>query len=74
VYSSRGESVRLMSVGSKRQRDQRAGGGADKEACTVRTVNIISQRQYFVARCLIFNASNVFSLHSICVCFTLPSS
>jgi hypothetical protein len=28
------------------------GGAADKEACTVQTVKGISQRQYFVARCL----------------------
>jgi hypothetical protein len=29
------------------------GGAVDREAHTVRTLNIISQRQYFVARCLI---------------------
>jgi hypothetical protein len=45
------------------------GGVADKEAYTVHTVNIISQRQYFVARCLISYVGNAFGLHSICICF-----
>jgi hypothetical protein len=45
-----------------------AGGVADKEAYTVHTINIISQRQYIVARCLI-SVGNVFGLHNICVCF-----
>jgi hypothetical protein len=37
-------------------------GVADKEAKTVHTINIISQRQYFVAR---FHVGNGFGLHSI---------
>jgi hypothetical protein len=37
---------------------------ADKEAYTVHSINIISQRQYFVARCLSSYAGNVFGLHS----------
>jgi hypothetical protein len=41
------------------------GGVTDKEACTVHTINIISQRQYFVAHCL----SSYVGLHSMCVCF-----
>jgi hypothetical protein len=45
------------------------GGGADKEAFTVHTINIISQRQYFVAHCLSSYVGNVFGEHSICVCF-----
>jgi hypothetical protein len=40
-----------------------------QEAFTVHTINIISQQQYFVAHCLISSVSNVFGLHSICVCF-----
>jgi hypothetical protein len=44
-----------------------AGGVADKEAYTVHTINIISQRQYFVARCLSSYVGNVFGLHSICI-------
>jgi hypothetical protein len=44
------------------------GGVADKEAYTVHTINIISQRLYFVARCLSSYVRNV-SLHSTCVCF-----
>jgi uncharacterized membrane protein len=43
------------------------GGVADKE---VYNALIISQRQYFIARCLSFYIGNVFGLHSICVCFT----
>jgi hypothetical protein len=45
------------------------GGVADKEAYTVHTINIISQLQYFVSRCLSSYVGNVFGLHSICVCF-----
>jgi hypothetical protein len=45
------------------------GGVADKEACTVHTKNIISQRQYFVARCFSSYVGNIFGLHSVCVCF-----
>jgi hypothetical protein len=45
------------------------GGVADKEAYTVHTINIISQRQYFIARYLSSYVGNVFGLHSICVCF-----
>jgi hypothetical protein len=44
------------------------GGVADLEACTVHIVNIISQRQYFVARCLSYYVENAFGLHSISVC------
>jgi hypothetical protein len=40
-------------------------GAADKEAYTVHIINIISQRQYLAARCLISNVGNVFGLHSI---------
>jgi hypothetical protein len=45
------------------------GGVADKEAYTVHTINIISQRQYFVARSLSSYVDNVFGLRSICVFF-----
>jgi hypothetical protein len=45
------------------------GEVADKETYTVNTINIISPRQYFVARCLSSYIGNVFGLHSICVCF-----
>jgi hypothetical protein len=45
--------VRSTSVRSKRQ-------VADKEAYTVHTINIISQRQYFVAHCLSSCVGNVF--------------
>jgi hypothetical protein len=48
---------------------QGVGGVADKEAYTVHTINIISQRQYLVACCLISYVGNVFGLHSICVYF-----
>jgi hypothetical protein len=48
------------------------GGVADKEAYTVHTINIISQRLYFVARCLIPYVNNAFGL---CVfVFLLPTS
>jgi hypothetical protein len=43
---------------------RRVGGVADKEAYTVRTINIISQRQYLVSRCLISYVGNVFGLYS----------
>jgi hypothetical protein len=65
-YCSRGESVRLRTVRSTRQADQRV------EAYTVHTTNIISQLKYFVVRCLISCVHNVFGLHSICV--HIPSS
>jgi hypothetical protein len=45
------------------------GEVADKEAYTVQTINIISQRQYFIARCLSFYVGYVFGLHSMCLCF-----
>jgi hypothetical protein len=45
------------------------GGVADKWANTVHSLNVISQRQYFVASCLSFGVSNVFGLHSIWVCY-----
>jgi hypothetical protein len=38
------------------------GGVADKKAYTVHTINIISQRQYIVARCLIFCVCNIFGI------------
>jgi uncharacterized membrane protein len=71
VYSSPDESVRSTSVRSKRRGDQRGlgGGVADKEEYSIHTTNIISQRQYFVARCLSSYVSNVFELRSMCVCF-----
>jgi hypothetical protein len=54
----------------KRQRgSDELGGVAEKEAYTVHAINIISQRQYYVARCLISYVVNVFGLRSICVCF-----
>jgi hypothetical protein len=40
------------------------GGVADKEAYTVHTINIASQRQYFVVRCLNSYIGNVFGLRS----------
>jgi hypothetical protein len=43
-------------------------GEADMEAYTVCTINIISQWQYFVARCLITCVDNGFGLHSMCMC------
>jgi hypothetical protein len=39
------------------------GGVADKEAYGVHTINIISQQQYFIARCLSSCVGNVFGLH-----------
>jgi hypothetical protein len=44
-------------------------GGVGGVAETVHTINIISQRQYFVARCLVSYVGNIFGFHSICVCF-----
>jgi hypothetical protein len=67
LYSSQEESVCSISARSKRQWDH--GGVADKDACTIHTFNIISERQYFVARCLSSYVDNVFGLHSICFCF-----
>jgi hypothetical protein len=51
-------------------------GVADKESYTVHTINIISQRQYFVAaHCLISYVSTVFGSHSICLfSFSLQAS
>jgi hypothetical protein len=40
-------------------------GVADKEAYTADAINIISQPQYFVDRCLISYVGNVFGLRSI---------
>jgi hypothetical protein len=54
---------RLLEVKGKWFRG--VGGVGDKEARTVRTINIISQRQYSVAGCAILYVFNVFSLHSI---------
>jgi hypothetical protein len=45
------------------------GGAADREAYTIHTINIISQPQYFVARCLSSCVDNAFGLRSMCVCF-----
>jgi hypothetical protein len=47
-------------------------GVTDREAYTVHTINIISRRQYFVARCHSSCVGNVFGLHRMCVC--LPTS
>lgn len=44
-------------------------GIADRDAYTVHTINIISQRQCFVAHCLVSYIGNVFGLDSICGCF-----
>jgi hypothetical protein len=49
------------------------GGVADKETYTVHTVGLISQRQYFAARCLSSCVGNVFVLRSVCVSL-LPAS
>jgi hypothetical protein len=56
--------MRSKSIRSKSQGNQTA---ADK-AHAVRTINIISQQQYFVARCLIPYVGNVVSLHSTVEC------
>jgi hypothetical protein len=66
-HGSRGESVRCTSDRNKRQADQRGEGWvvADKEAYTVRTINIISQWLHFEARCHSFYVANVFGLRSI---------
>jgi hypothetical protein len=53
IYSSRGTKtfvLLLLEVSDKGIRG--VGGVAGKEAKTVQTINIISQRQYFVVRCL----------------------
>jgi hypothetical protein len=54
----RGESVRSRPFRSKRQGIRVVGGVADKEAYTVHAMNIISQLQYFVARCLSSHVSS----------------
>jgi hypothetical protein len=41
------------------------GGVDDKEAYTVHTINIISQRQYFVGRCLSSCIGNVFGSNKL---------
>jgi hypothetical protein len=64
-YCSRGESVRLRSVKIKEKVIGEVGGVIDKKAFSVHPFNIISQRQYFVARCLISYVGNVFGLHSL---------
>jgi hypothetical protein len=69
TYCRRGESVRSRTVRSKGQGDQKGRRGS---RYTVHTINIISQRQYFVASCLWSCVGDVFGLHSICVYF--PSS
>jgi hypothetical protein len=48
---------------------EKLGGAAGKETRTIHTVNIISQRQYFAARCLSSYAGIIFCLHSTWVCF-----
>jgi hypothetical protein len=68
-YSSRDESVCSAFVRNKRQGIRDVEVATDKEAYTVHTTNIISHRQYFVARCLSSYIGNVFGLHSICVRF-----
>jgi hypothetical protein len=40
------------------------GGAADKDVCTLHSVNIISQRDFAVARCLISYIGDIFGLHS----------
>jgi hypothetical protein len=45
-----------------------------KEAQTLKTINVISQLQYFVARCLSSYVGNVFGLRSIRFCFLPPAS
>jgi hypothetical protein len=57
--------VRSTSVISKWQGDQRVGGVAGEEACTIHFCNITSQWQYFVARCLNSYVGNIFGFHSI---------
>jgi hypothetical protein len=64
LYSRRGETVRSTSLEVK---GKGIRGVADKEAYTVHTTNIISQRQYFVVRCLTSYVGNVFGLHTVCV-------
>jgi hypothetical protein len=66
LFCSRGEYKRSRSVVSKRQGYQRVGGVADREVYTVRSINIISQRWYFVARCIISSVGKVFGLHIVC--------
>jgi hypothetical protein len=74
-YSSLDESVRSTSVANKRQGDQRGARSADKEAYTVHSANIISEQQYFVARCLCSYVGNVCGLRSFhAFVFLLPTS
>jgi hypothetical protein len=59
----------------KDKRIRGVGGIADKEAHTAHTIKIISQRQYFVARCLISFFGNIFGLlHSIRIRFPSTST
>jgi hypothetical protein len=69
---SRGESLRSRSIRYKSKGIREVGGEADNEACTVHTFNIISQRQYFVPRCLISCVGNAFGRRSEFV-FRLPA-
>jgi hypothetical protein len=66
--------VRSRSVRSMRQEDQRGGRVIDKEACTVHTINITSQRQYFVASCLSSCVGNAFVYVVYAFVFLLPAS
>jgi hypothetical protein len=64
-YSSRDECGRWKSVKGEEIRGVR--GVADKGVCTVHTVNIIPQLQYFLAGCLGVCVCDVFCLRSACV-------
>jgi hypothetical protein len=71
-YCSRGETVRSRSVRSKVIRE--VGGVADKEVFTVHTINIISQRQYIAARCLMSWSVMFFVCTVYAFVFLLPAS
>lgn len=48
------------SVGSKIKGEEGLGGVLRNNACTVQSTNIISQLQYFIARCLSSYVRNLF--------------
>jgi hypothetical protein len=73
IHCSRGESVHSRSVRNKGNGIRGVGGVAHKKACAVHTTNIVSSRQYFVARCHSSYVGNAFGLHSVCVCFRSTS-
>lgn len=69
-----GANLCIWRVRNKSPLGQRSERGIRyKEACTARTVNVVSQRQCFLARCLSSYVVNVFGLHSTCVCFPSTS-